>query len=365
MASVVSDPNELCNKLSILLAKTIAEKLKPALSQFFFNVDVGKNVSLDLSKLAASVFPELNCEPVDFVFKYDKDFVSRINANYKKIGVLQDEIQLLHNKLSAYCRKVESNRKEHTKLKDALLFVDDEMVNCRKFGQFNAQSSDKKTNSSDGSSYDALLARCIANDDKITNLEQSTALTVSKSMNEMKTCIETLEGKVSQYSKKCSDGIEDLYVVTDAIEQYGRRNILVIKGIQWNKNENTNSIVIRLLRAMGFRVSLRDIDRSHRIFRRGHRPPDIYVKLVNHDLKQLVYNCRDMLRNMPGYYSVYIDENLTAVRRELFQKVRRLEQWHSWTDDGKIYLSLRNSRKPVIKVITCENDLRLFYDNYF
>ena len=129
--------------------------------------------------------------------------------------------------------------------------------------------------------------------------------------------------------------------------------------------ENTNRIVIRLFRAMGINIRLRDLDRSHRLYRKNNRKkaPSIYVKFVNHDLKQCIYNRRDVFRQMPGFQSIYINENLTPTRTKMFQEVRKMPLWYSWTDDGKIYLSLK-SNINVIEVIENENDLRLFYDTY-
>ena len=367
-----SDPNKVCNKLSSLLADIISEKLKPALSQLFHNVNADEHVSLDLSKLAASVFPELNKDPVDFVFRYDKDFVSRVNSNYKKIGLLQNDIQLLRNKIKVCSRKGENNRKENTILKDTLAFVEDEIGKYHKSDPAAILSEalpDLRVNTAhdDGASstttYDEVLAHCISNDEKITNLEQVTALSVSNNLKEMKACVDGLKVQLSNYSDKCREGIEDLYKVTDAIDQYGRRNILVLEGIARRKYENTNNIVIRLFRSMGIRISLRDIDRSHRMYRKGHRTPPIYIKFVNHDMKQLIYDRRDILRGMPGCRSVFIHENLTETRRALFQEVRKFERWDSWTNDGKIYLSLKCDPN-ITEVITCKNDLLMFYDTY-
>ena len=48
---------------------------------------------------------------------------------------------------------------------------------------------------------------------------------------------------------------------------------------------------------------------------------------------------------------VYINENLTRRRRELFANVwkrKKAEQWHStWTIDGKIFMKLSLGDQPV------------------
>ena len=364
-----SDPTVLCEKLSGVLAQILVDKLKPAISELFTNAEVGKNVSLDLTKLAEVVFPGKVNDAADFVFKYDKNFVSRVDANFKKIGGLNNDIQDLRNKLRVCTRKGENNRKEHTKLKDTLAYLEDEILKFRKVDDnLSIRMSNNNGSGQVGVASATNIEEVHAKDEKITALEQSTALTMCSYMAEMKACVKKLENIVGDVSTKFEDKIENLHEIVDAQNQYGRRNILDLNGVEWSPNENTNEIVIGIFRAMGFHINLRDIDRSHRIFHKGNRkrnaPPVIYVKLINHDLKQLIYNHRDMLRFMPGYQSIYIDENLTAVRRKLFARVRRMRQWESWTNDGKIFLSLKNSEINITEVIETENDLRSFYDTY-
>ena len=187
----------------------------------------------------------------------------------------------------------------------------------------------------------------------------------SNQLKEASARVADLKEQLSQFSSKTREDIDDLSYLIDAINQYGRRNILIIEGMRWLMGEDTNKIVIRLFRAMGINIGLRDLDRSHRLYRRGNRskPPPIYVKFVSHDLKQLIYNQRDMFRQMSGFKSIFINENLTFTRTKLFQKVRKMPLWHSWTNDGKIYLSLK-SNPNVIEVIENENDLIFFYEVY-
>ena len=360
--TLCSDPNDLCNKLSLVLAKTISEKLKPSMSQLFRNANADKHMSLDLSKLASCVFPELNGDPVDFVFEYDKEFVSKVNSNLKKIGSLQDDIQQLRNKLRACSKKGENTRRDQTKLKDTLSYVEDEINKNRNEGLL--VSTPSASTESISTTNDAVLAYCISNEQKIIELEQAAALS-SNQLKEASARVADLKEQISKYSSKTREDIDDLSYLIDAINQYGRRNILIIEGMRWLMGEDTNKIVIRLFRAMGINIGLRDLDRSHRLYRRGNRskPPPIYVKFVSHDLKQLIYNQRDMFRQMSGFKSIFINENLTFTRTKLFQKVRKMPLWHSWTNDGKIYLSLK-SNPNVIEVIENENDLILFYEVY-
>ena len=51
----------------------------------------------------------------------------------------------------------------------------------------------------------------------------------------------------------------------DALEQYGRRNILRVSGIPKSENEYTDHIILHLASDMGVPMSSSDINRSHRI----------------------------------------------------------------------------------------------------
>ena len=120
------------------------------------------------------------------------------------------------------------------------------------------------------------------------------------------------------------DELEACKQKNDALEQYARRNTLELHGVPLTKGENTNDIAIDICASLGFNISFRDIDRSHRNGkgnRRRNIPPIILVKFVSHDLKEAVYESRNLLRRMPQFRGIFINENLTAVRRELFKTV--------------------------------------------
>ena len=96
----------------------------------------------------------------------------------------------------------------------------------------------------------------------------------------------------------------------------------------------------------------------------NRHPPPILVKFVSHDVRDYVYFNRDRLRSLSGLRHIFIDENLTAVRHELFREVRRLpNDWESWTYDGKICLRHKSWKKRITK-ITSKRELLQFYDTY-
>ena len=63
---------------------------------------------------------------------------------------------------------------------------------------------------------------------------------------------------------------------SDALEQYGRRNILRISGIPETDREDNDDFVLRVASDLGVPMSPREIDRSHRVGKvhtgRGPKP---------------------------------------------------------------------------------------------
>lgn len=135
--------------------------------------------------------------------------------------------------------------------------------------------------------------------------------------------------------------MEDIKERFDIDEQYSRRNCLEIHGVYETPGENTNAIAMDIFRMLNVKVEPSNIDRSHRLrVRRGRKniPRPIIIKLVNYDLRQQIYERRDMLRRDPALYGIYINENLTGYRKAIYRKVRSLQScgWSTWTKDGVI-----------------------------
>ena len=153
----------------------------------------------------------------------------------------------------------------------------------------------------------------------------------------------------TKYLRDATDELQEDIAETKAevesVEMYGRRNIFEIDGYGEDPDEDTNKIALRIFHDLGLvNVTFKDICRSHRTSRRRKKkylPRPIYVKLVNHDLKDEVLKRRHRLRQMPQYRHVYLDENLTKQRRKLYSRVRReVGSENCYTNDGTIFVKL-------------------------
>ena len=152
-----------------------------------------------------------------------------------------------------------------------------------------------------------------------------------------------------------------LHAKNDKQEQYPRRHILEVEGVPYKKGENTTETVLAIFRSMGLRISHRDICRSHRNGRRRNGPRPIYVKFVRHDVKDQVFAQRDVLREINCYRRVYINENLTKFRKDIYLQVRKEKDFAHWTYDGAIYVSRIGVQNARVFKIVSHNDYEMVF----
>ena len=154
----------------------------------------------------------------------------------------------------------------------------------------------------------------------------------------------------------------------DDLEQYTRKHNLEIHGISETQEENIPEKIIKLGKILNVHISNNDIDICHRMATRRTNgdPRPIIVRFISYRAKNELYRARKLLKSVSlnNYFhnkkAVYINENLTSYRRDLFAKVRKFRkdnQWHSArTIDGKIFV--RKSQSDQVKRIYGVEDLK-------
>ena len=173
---------------------------------------------------------------------------------------------------------------------------------------------------------------------------------VSKENISLKEKCATLENRVSELeTANRSRRLEN-----DALEQYGRRNILRVSGIPENDNEDTDGIVLKVAYEMGVPISPGEIDRSHRVgkIRTGpvkkHR--DIIVKFVTYNARNRLFKERKFLRETDNedLKSIFLNEDLTKRRSKILFEARKLRRSNkliaAYSSDGKIIV--RDKKAP-------------------
>lgn len=148
----------------------------------------------------------------------------------------------------------------------------------------------------------------------------------------------------------------------DDFEQYSRKNSLQIVGITESIRENEN-VVLEIADTLDLQVKPDDIDICHRVKRKKSSP--IIVRFVSHKVKSSFCKQRVRLRNVQfadifpdataadrvQASKIFINENLTAFRRELVGKANARKQELSllgaWTIDGKVFVKTSPEGRPI------------------
>ena len=121
--------------------------------------------------------------------------------------------------------------------------------------------------------------------------------------------------------------LDEAEVRHDDLEQYTRKFNLVIHGISEKVDEDNAENVIELGKLLNVNLTRSDIDIVHRMNVKS-RP--IIVRFANYNAKSQLYKARLHLRSASsqdlGPGKIYINENLTEWRAELFKEVRKVRK---------------------------------------
>ena len=156
---------------------------------------------------------------------------------------------------------------------------------------------------------------------------------------ELKSENESLKNALS----KCEDLIMGLVNKVDELEQYSRKNCLIISGVP-KSDRHTQDIVMDIAAKMNIQESItgRDIDNSHWM---GDR---IIVKFATYNARRKFFEKRKTAGN-----GIFVSENLTKKRNELLFNCRKLKRENkllaAWTNDGQIKIKLPNGTNQAIK----------------
>ena len=168
---------------------------------------------------------------------------------------------------------------------------------------------------------------------------------------------------------------ELLHSTINDLELYSRRECVEIKGIAYDVNESTDDIVLKIAKDMGLVLKKSDISTSHRIhhYNKGKRsidgssdqnisdkeknlniPPKIMVKFISRQFCDSFMENRHKIK----VKEIFINENLTKTKRELFNKCLLFKKENQfkyiWTENGKTHLR-RNDESPIIAISNADD----------
>lgn len=138
---------------------------------------------------------------------------------------------------------------------------------------------------------------------------------------------------------------------TDELEQYQRRQCLRIFGVKEEEGENTDDIVLDVAKKVGVDITIADIDRSHRVGRKGgEKPRPVIVKFVSYRKRSELFRNKRRLKST----NLTLREDLTKSRHILLTKCIEKYGLHNvWTTDGNIIAKVNNTKHR----ITCAEEM--------
>lgn len=155
----------------------------------------------------------------------------------------------------------------------------------------------------------------------------------------LKRSVETLTDKLQTVTKQNVDMETQL----DEIEQYSRRDCLVINGLPEVTAETDEKTFVTFVQSKfpDVTINVSDISKAHRLPTRDNRDNrrqgrPMVVKFATHKKKDELYSGRKTLKGT----NVYMNELLTKKRAELhrFCISNIKERKTVWTKDGKVFV---------------------------
>jgi len=164
------------------------------------------------------------------------------------------------------------------------------------------------------------------------------------------------------------------------LEQYSRRCCLEFKRIVYDKNENTDQLIVQVANKIGVTLHPSDISISHHLAPSTptHPNPNIIVKFLSRKVRDNIFSKRMKLKVanaslQPGHSKVFINESLTKQNRERFKKCNDFKKkagYRRATRTGHLgYLPTPKFSKHCIAILTflqksSKNKDEILYCNY-
>ena len=169
---------------------------------------------------------------------------------------------------------------------------------------------------------------------------------LTKKFNELEIEIKNKDNKIKNLEDEVeclAEEKDSLVKKIDELEQYSRRNCLVLHGIKETDGECTDDIVLKTFsEELDVNVKEEDLDRSHRLGkekRDDNRPRPIIVKFARYAVRSKVFANKRKLKGK----SLLITESLTVSRMKMFDDARKkYGPRNVWSYDGRVMCKENN-----------------------
>ena len=246
----------------------------------------------------------------------DGEDSKKIKEQYESISAMPDEV-FTDGLSSPGCAKmlISCLKNIETQVKDLFSAVEDLKISQIKGEKQLDSVTESIQNLSDR--FDEYEEERRKQNEKIKSLEEK---------------IENLENDNASLSKNIDD-----------LEQYSRRNCLLLHGVKETDDESTDDITIKTLREeIGVEVREEDLDRTHRIGkgnRNDGRARPIIIKFARYAVRKTVYDNKKKLKGK----NFLITESLTENRVKVLKATQaKYGLSNVWTSDGRIFYKVHN-----------------------
>ena len=195
----------------------------------------------------------------------------------------------------------------------------------------------------------AIVERLLSSDDRIKSIitavirtdEFKEALTMEREelyesitfdLAESKMKAETLETKNDDLTLQITKLEEEV----DSLQQYSRRNCLLIHQVHEVPKEDTDELALGIIKEkLNIHLDGSDLDRSHRIGRKTNtKSRPIIVKFTSYNTRNKVFRAKRKLKGL----GITITESLTKHRMQLLNEAKQITGVKTtWTMDGRIF----------------------------
>ena len=185
--------------------------------------------------------------------------------------------------------------------------------------------------------------------EKVANMEASVKF-ISDNFDKQASVNTGLHKEIAELKNELNAANERHANEIDSLEQYSRRNCVVLHGATEQENEDTDQLFINTIRDhLGVDIKVRDIDRSHRL---GPKRTDgsaraLIVKFARYNVRSRVFREKRKFKNS----GLVLSESLTKRRVEMVNSARdKYGKANVWSSDGEIMV-LKNSKKMNVRYL--------------
>lgn len=178
---------------------------------------------------------------------------------------------------------------------------------------------------------------------------------ITVSLNNLKVENSSLKAQINSLTLQNSE----LQNKINNLDQYNRKNNVIIQGIPVVEGENVREQVMRLAKRLKVEIFDYDINATHRLPSRENAIPPIIVRLNNREKKSaLVANSKKLrLRgddsSQNSSVPIFVNDHLTKLTSELLHKAKQAQREgkvsHAWCREGNIFVRL-NEQSPSIRI---------------